>query len=68
MSDPEHDGSVSFGVFELDLRGRELRKQGIEIKLQAQPFQVLAMLVATPQFRPSVNPERALRSAPNLYC
>ena len=34
----------SFGVFEVDLRAAELRKFGIKIKLQEQPFQLLALL------------------------
>jgi len=34
-----------FGVFEVDLRVGELRKQGVKIKLQEQPFQVLALLL-----------------------
>ena len=34
-----------FGVFEVDLRARELRKQGLKIKLQEQPFQVLVLLL-----------------------
>ena len=29
------------GVFEVDLNSGELRKQGVRIKLQEQPFQVL---------------------------
>ena len=37
-----------FGVFEVDLRSGELRKQGIKIKLHDQPFQILAMLVEHP--------------------
>ena len=36
---------VRFGAFELDLRSRELRKNGIKISLQDQPFQVLVLLV-----------------------
>jgi hypothetical protein len=36
---------VRFGVFELNLRTRELRKRGIKIKLQHQPFAILEMLV-----------------------
>jgi len=36
---------VRFGHFELDLRAGELRKQGVRIKLQEQPFQVLALLL-----------------------
>jgi TolB-like protein/Tfp pilus assembly protein PilF len=39
---------VRFGSFELDLRGGELRKEGVKIKLQEQPFQILAMLLASP--------------------
>jgi cholera toxin transcriptional activator len=34
-----------FGVFEADLDGRELRKQGRRIRLQDQPFAVLAILL-----------------------
>jgi TolB-like protein/DNA-binding winged helix-turn-helix (wHTH) protein/Tfp pilus assembly protein PilF len=41
----EHRGRLRFGVFELDLRAGELRKLGMRIRLQEQPFQVLAMLV-----------------------
>jgi TolB-like protein/DNA-binding winged helix-turn-helix (wHTH) protein/Flp pilus assembly protein TadD len=39
---------LSFGVFELDLRAAELRKHGLRIRLQEQPFQVLAMLLEHP--------------------
>ena len=38
-------GRVRFGVFELDLRAGELRKHGLRVRLQEQPFQVLAMLL-----------------------
>ena len=34
-----------FGVFEVDLRAGELRKHGLKIKFQDQPFKVLAMLL-----------------------
>jgi len=34
-----------FGVFELDLKTGELRKQGVKVKLQEQPLQVLAVLL-----------------------
>jgi len=34
-----------FGSFELDTRARELRRDGRRIRLQRQPFQVLAILV-----------------------
>src|SRR5215831_2330919 len=37
-----------FGVFELDLRSGELRRNGIKVKLQEQPFQVLAELLERP--------------------
>src|SRR2546425_7399921 len=37
--------TVCFGVFEVDLRAGELRKQGVRIKLQDQPFQILQMLL-----------------------
>ena len=37
-------GRLRFGVFELDLRAGELRKHGMRVRLQEQPFQVLAML------------------------
>jgi DNA-binding winged helix-turn-helix (wHTH) protein len=39
---------VRFGVFELDLRTGELRKRGVKVALQEQPFQVLAMLIEHP--------------------
>jgi TolB-like protein/DNA-binding winged helix-turn-helix (wHTH) protein/Tfp pilus assembly protein PilF len=39
---------IRFGVFELDLRAAELRKQGLKLKLAGQPFDVLAMLVERP--------------------
>jgi TolB-like protein len=38
----------SFGQFVLDVRSGELRRQGIRIKLQEQPFQVLCMLLEHP--------------------
>jgi eukaryotic-like serine/threonine-protein kinase len=34
-----------FGVFEVDLRAAELRKHGIRLKLQEQPFQILSLLI-----------------------
>lgn len=39
---------VRFGVFELDLRRAELRKQGIKVKLQEQPLKVLQVLLENP--------------------
>jgi cholera toxin transcriptional activator len=37
-----------FGTFEADPTLGELRKQGVRVKLNAQPFQVLAMLLERP--------------------
>ena len=39
---------MQFGVFELDLQRAELRKQGVKIKLQEQPFKVLQLLLEDP--------------------
>ena len=36
---------IRFGVFEVDLRAGELRRKGLQVKLQEQPLQVLAMLI-----------------------
>jgi len=36
---------LRFGVFEVDLRAGELRKQGVRIKLQEQPLSVLKILL-----------------------
>jgi TolB-like protein/DNA-binding winged helix-turn-helix (wHTH) protein/Tfp pilus assembly protein PilF len=41
----QSDKRLRFGVFEVDLRAGELRKHGLRIRLQEQPFQVLAMLL-----------------------
>lgn len=43
-----HAQRVRFGAFEADLRSGELRKHGMKIKLQDQPFQILAMLLECP--------------------
>lgn len=37
-----------FGVFEIDLEARELRKQGRKLRLQEQPFAVLTALIEQP--------------------
>src|SRR5216683_509236 len=39
---------LRFGVFEVDLRAGELRRQGVRIKLQEQPFHVLTELLQHP--------------------
>ena len=43
--DDQVSGRLRFGVFELDLRAGELRKHGLRVRLQEQPFQVLATLL-----------------------
>lgn len=35
---------LTFGTFELDLENRELRRQGVAVPLQPQPFKVLSLL------------------------
>ncbi len=42
---PTISGLVRFGKYEADLKSGELRKGGLKIRLQAQPFRVLAMLL-----------------------
>jgi Tol biopolymer transport system component/DNA-binding winged helix-turn-helix (wHTH) protein len=39
---------LRFGLFEADLSSGELRKSGIRIRIQAQPFRVLALLLEKP--------------------
>src|SRR5438105_9623750 len=39
---------LRFGDFDVDLRSGELRKSGVRIKLQDQPFQMLALLLERP--------------------
>ncbi|HWY07794.1 MAG TPA: tetratricopeptide repeat protein [Candidatus Acidoferrales bacterium] len=46
--DHQVHGRLRFGVFELDLRAGELRKHGLRVRLQEQPFQVLAALLEHP--------------------
>jgi len=46
MQEAEHPYTrLRFGVFEMDLGTGELRKHGVQVRLQRQPFQVLAMLL-----------------------
>src|ERR1700730_6710536 len=44
---PVKDG-FRFGRFELDVRSHELRKDGVRLRLQDQPFEVLVMLLEQP--------------------
>ena len=39
---------VQFGVFEADLKSGELRRSGVHIRLQSQPFKLLAALLEHP--------------------
>lgn len=39
---------LRFGSFEVDLRAREVRRQGVRVKLQDQPFHVLTVLLQRP--------------------
>jgi cholera toxin transcriptional activator len=48
MIDPSTPRRYRFGAFEADGATGELRRQGVRIKLNAQPFQVLCMLLERP--------------------
>lgn len=48
MVTPPESPPVRFDVFEVDLRAGELRKHGIKIRLQEQPFVILQTLLETP--------------------
>src|SRR4051812_233879 len=39
---------LRFGVFELDMRSNEMRKQGVRIRVQSQPLKVLGLLLERP--------------------
>ncbi len=41
-------GRVRFGVFDADLRTGELRRAGVIVRIQEQPFQILAVLLERP--------------------
>jgi TolB-like protein/DNA-binding winged helix-turn-helix (wHTH) protein len=45
---PSQSGAIRFSVFEVDLRAGELRKLGVKIKLQDQPFKLLQILLERP--------------------
>ena len=47
-SSPASLENISFGVFEANLRSRELRRKGVKVRLPDQSFQVLAMLLEHP--------------------
>ena len=48
QSQPHAPRKLRFGVYEVDFAGGELRKQGLRLRLQEQPFQVLAALLERP--------------------
>jgi Tol biopolymer transport system component/DNA-binding winged helix-turn-helix (wHTH) protein len=48
VPETEPNSVVHFGMFEADLRVGELRRSGSKVKLQDQPFQVLALLLESP--------------------
>ena len=48
MTDPAPAPRYRFGAFEADAATGELRRQGLRVKLNAQPFQVLLMLLERP--------------------
>ena len=47
-SSPTSVEVVRFGDFEVNLRSRELRRQGASVRLPDQSFEVLAMLLEQP--------------------
>jgi TolB-like protein/DNA-binding winged helix-turn-helix (wHTH) protein len=48
MKGDAHGRRVRFAAFEVDLRSCELFKHGIRIRLQDQPFQILAIMLEQP--------------------
>ncbi|MGC2265260.1 MAG: winged helix-turn-helix domain-containing protein, partial [Candidatus Acidiferrales bacterium] len=48
MPTADRNRKARFGAFEADLRAGELRKHGIRLKLQDQPFQILELLLEHP--------------------
>jgi DNA-binding winged helix-turn-helix (wHTH) protein len=48
MSDVPSERRYRFGVFEADAAAGELRRQGLRVKLNTQPFQMLLMLLERP--------------------
>jgi DNA-binding winged helix-turn-helix (wHTH) protein/Tol biopolymer transport system component len=40
--------TIRFGIFEVDRRSGELRRNGVRVKLQEQPFQILLTLLERP--------------------
>jgi cholera toxin transcriptional activator len=48
MAEDEPARRYRFGIFEADVSTGELRRQGVRVRLNAQPFQVLCLLLRRP--------------------
>ncbi len=48
MTDTQPGRRYRFGTFEVDAASGELRRQGIRVRINAQPFQLLVMLLERP--------------------
>lgn len=48
MTQAKHARRFRFGIFEADASTGELRRQGIRVRLKAQPFQLLLLLLERP--------------------
>src|SRR6516164_3362358 len=48
VTDPLKPGLLQFGPFEADVRTEELSRQGVQLRLPRQSFQILAMLLQKP--------------------
>src|SRR5476651_62938 len=48
MSESQPEARYRFGVFEANAATGELRRQGIRVKLNTQPFQMLMLLLERP--------------------
>jgi len=48
MEGPGSAERLRFGPFEVDLRDRELLRQGVRVPLQGQPFEILVALLESP--------------------
>jgi DNA-binding winged helix-turn-helix (wHTH) protein len=46
--DPSKSGTIRFDTYELDVRSCELRRDGIRVKIQEQPLQILQILLERP--------------------
>jgi DNA-binding winged helix-turn-helix (wHTH) protein/Tol biopolymer transport system component len=48
MTTLQHHPLISFGMFQIDVDSGELRRHGLRIKLQSQPFRALVVLLSRP--------------------